>query len=265
MRLFGSAIERKQSEMAIRAVRTELRVASRRNVMSELVASLSHEINQPLGAILSNLGGVARLLSQGNPQPAMALEAVNSAIDDTKRTAEIVRRIRSMFKHHAEHKTALGIGTLIDEVVKLTTGEAALRKIALQVEVSPAAQRVIGDSIQLQQCVLNLVMNAFDAIAEANSARRAVIVKVAPEKTGWVGVSVSDSGAGIAPAVASRLFEPFVTTKKDGMGLGLLVTRSIVEGHGGRLWATPNPDQGTTFTFTLPVADRKRVGASRRA
>ncbi|MGC2441759.1 ATP-binding protein [Candidatus Binatus sp.] len=265
VRLFGSAIERKQSEMAIRAVRTELRVASRRNVMSELVASLSHEINQPLGAILSNLGGVARLLSQGNPQPAMALEAVNSAIDDTKRTAEIVRRIRSMFKHHVEHKTALGIGTLIDEVVKLTTGEAALRKIALQVEVSPAAQRVIGDSIQLQQCVLNLVMNAFDAIAEANSARRAVIVKVAPEKTGWVGVSVSDSGAGIAPAVASRLFEPFVTTKKDGMGLGLLVTRSIVEGHGGRLWATPNPDQGTTFTFTLPVADRKRVGASRRA
>ena len=265
VRLFGSAIERKQSEMAIRAVRTELRVASRRNVMSELVASLSHEINQPLGAILSNLGGVARLLSQGNPQPAMALEAVNSAIDDTKRTAEIVRRIRSMFKNQVEHKTALGIGPLIGEVVKLTAGEAALRKIAVQVEVSPAAQRVIGDSIQLQQCVLNLVMNAFDAIADSNSARRGVIVKVAPEKTGWVGVSVSDSGAGIDPAVASRLFEPFVTTKKDGMGLGLLVTRSIVEGHGGRLWATPNPDQGTTFTFTLPVADRKRAGASKHA
>ena len=265
VRLFGSAIERKQSEMAIRAVRTELRVASRRNVMSELVASLSHEINQPLGAILSNLGGVARLLSQGNPQPAMALEAVNSAIDDTKRTAEIVRRIRLMFKNQVEHKTALGIGPLIGEVVKLTAGEAALRNIGVQVEVSPPAQRVIGDSIQLQQCVLNLVMNAFDAIADANSARRGVIVKVAPEKTGWVGVSVSDSGAGIAPAVASRLFEPFVTTKKDGMGLGLLVTRSIVEGHGGRLWATPNPDQGTTFTFTLPVANRKRAGALRHA
>ena len=265
VRLFGSAIERKQSEMALRAVRTELRVASRRNLMSELVASLSHEINQPLGAILSNLGGVARLLSQGNPQPAMALEAVNSAIDDTKRTAEIVRRIRAMFKNQVEHKTALGIGPLIGEVVKLTAGEAALRKIAVQIEVSPAAQRVIGDSIQLQQCVLNLVMNAFDAIADANSARRGVVVKVAPEKTGWVGVSVSDSGAGIDPAVASRLFEPFVTTKKDGMGLGLLVTRSIVEGHGGRLWATPNPDQGTTFTFTLPVADKKRAGASRHA
>src|SRR3984957_8387906 len=264
VRLFGSAIERKQSEMAIRAVRTELRVASRRNVMSELVASLSHEINQPLGAILSNLGGVARLLSQGNPQPAMALEAVNSAIDDTKRTAEIVRRIRAMFKNQVERKTAIGIRALIGEVMKLTAGEAAVRKISVQIEVTPAGQRVIGDTIQLQQCVLNLVVNAFDAIAEVNADRRGVTVKVAPEKTGWVGVSVCDSGAGIDPTVANRLFEPFVTTKSEGMGLGLLVTRSIVESHGGRIWATPNPDYGTTFTFTLPVAARKLAGASRR-
>ena len=264
VRLFGSAIERKQSEMAIRAVRTELRVASRRNVMSELVASLSHEINQPLGAILSNLGGVARLLSQGNPQPAMALEAVNSAIDDTKRTGEIVRRIRSMFKHHVEHKAAIGIRAVIGEVVKLTAGEAAMRKISVEIEVTPAGQRVIGDSIQLQQCVLNLVMNAFDAITDVNPDRRGVTVKVAPEKTGWVAVSVCDSGAGIDPAVANRLFEPFVTTKSEGMGLGLLVTRSIVESHGGRIWATPNTDHGTTFTFTLPVAARKLASASRR-
>jgi signal transduction histidine kinase len=264
VRLFGSAIERKQSEMAIRAVRTELRVASRRNVMSELVASLSHEINQPLGAILSNLGGVARLLTQGNPEPAMALEAVNSAIEDTKRTAEIVRRIRSMFKNQVEHKTAIGIGALIGEVVKLTAGEASVRKIAVKIEVSPSGQRVIGDTIQLQQCVLNLVMNAFDAITEARSPRRDVLIKVASEKIGWVAVSVGDSGGGIDPAVAKRLFEPFITTKTDGMGLGLLVTRSIVESHGGRIWASPNPDQGTTFTFTLPVSERKRAGASRR-
>jgi signal transduction histidine kinase len=264
VRLFGSAIERKQSEIAIRAVRTELRVASRRNAMSELVASLAHEINQPLAAILSNLSGVARLLTQGNPQSAIALEAVNSAIEDTKRTGEIVRRIRSMFKNQVEHKTAIGIGALIDEVVKLTASEAAVRKIAVQVEVSPSGQRVIGDSIQLQQCVLNLVMNAFDAIADANSDRRGVIVKVAPEKAGWVGVSVCDSGGGIDPAVTNRLFEPFVTTKREGMGLGLLVTRSIVESHGGRIWVTPNPDHGTTFTFTLPVAEKKRAGASRR-
>ncbi|MFZ2060287.1 MAG: GAF domain-containing sensor histidine kinase [Candidatus Binatus sp.] len=264
VRLFGSAIERKQAEIAIRAVRTELRVASRRNVMSELVASLSHEINQPLGAILSNLGGVARLLTQGNPQPAMALEAVNSAIEDTKRTADIVRRIRSMFKNQVEHKAPIGIGPLIGEVVKLTAGEASVRKIAVRIEVSPPGQRVIGDSIQLQQCVLNLVMNAFDAITEARSPRRDVVIKVAPEKIGWAAVCVCDSGGGIDPAVAKRLFEPFVTTKIDGMGLGLLVTRSIVESHGGRIWASPNPDQGSTFTFTLPMAERKRSSASRR-
>src|SRR5271156_1721983 len=264
VRLFASAIERKQSEAAIQAARTELRVASRRNAMSELVASLSHEINQPLGAILSNLGGVARLLSQGNPQPAMALEAVTSAIDDTKRTAEIVRRIRFMFKRHVEHKAAIGIGAVIGEVVKLTAGEASVRKIAVQIEVSPSGQRVIGDSIQLQQCVLNLMMNAFDAITEARSARRDVLIKVASEKIGWVGISVCDSGGGIDPAIAKRLFEPFVTTKTDGMGLGLLVTRSIVENHGGRIWALPNPDQGTTFTFTLPVAQRRRAIASSR-
>jgi|HubBroStandDraft_1064217.scaffolds.fasta_scaffold01969_5 signal transduction histidine kinase len=265
VRLFGSAIERKQSEIAIRAVRTELRVASRRNLMSELVASLSHEINQPLGAILSNLGGLARLLAQGNPEPAIALEAVNNAIDDTKRTAEIVRRIRFMFKRHVEHKAAIAIGGLIGEVVKLTAGEASVRKIAVQLDVSPSGQRVVGDSIQLQQCVLNLVMNAFDAISEGKSARRDVAIKVAPEKIGWVGVSVRDSGSGIDPAVAKRLFEPFVTTKSEGMGLGLLVTRSIVESHGGRIWASPNPDQGTTFTFTLPVAETKRASLSRRA
>ncbi len=264
VRLFGSAIERKQSVIAMRAARAELRVATRRNLMSELVASLSHEINQPLGAILSNLGGVARLLTQGNPQPAMALEAVNSAIEDTKRTAEIVRRIRSMFKKDAEHKTAIDIGALVGEVVKLTAGEAAIRSVSVQVQASPSVRRVTGDGIQLQQCILNLIMNAFDAITEAKSGPRGVTIKVAPEKTGWAAISVSDNGAGIDPAVATRLFEPFVTTKSEGMGLGLLVTRSIVESHGGRIWATPNPDRGATFTFTLPVAERKRASASRR-
>ena len=263
VRLFGCAIERKQSEIAIREARTELRVASRRNSMSELVASLSHEINQPLGAILSNLGGLARLLTQGNPEPAMALEAVSNAIEDTKRTAEIVRRIRFMFKRHAEHKAAIGIAALIDEVVKLTAGESAIRKISVQIQVSPSARRVIGDRIQLQQCVLNLIMNAFDAITEAKGEQRGVTIKVAPEKTGWVGISVSDNGAGIAPGVANRLFEPFFTTKSEGMGLGLLVTRTIVEGHGGRIWATPNAAGGATFTFTLPVAEKKRASAAK--
>lgn len=264
VRLFGSAIERKQLEATLRTARAELRIASRRNMMSELVASLAHEINQPLGAILSNLGGLARLLSQKDPEPAIALAAVNNAIEDTKRTGEIIRRVRSMFKGDAEHKTVIGIGALVSEVVKFIAGEAALREILVRIEVSPSLPRVIGDHIQLQQCVLNLLLNAFDAIEEAKPDRRGVTIKVTPEKAGWIAVSVCDTGAGIDPAVATRLFEPFVTTKSKGMGLGLLVTRSIVENHGGRIWSTPNPDRGTTFSFTLPVAERKRAHASKR-
>jgi signal transduction histidine kinase len=265
VQLFGCAIERKQSELAIQAVRAQLWVASRRNSMSELVASLSHEINQPLSAILSNLAGLARLLAQRNPQLDMALEAVNNAIEDTKRTAEIVRRIRSMFKRHNQRKALIRIGSLISEVTKLLAGEATLRKISMRVEVSPPGQQVIGDAIQLQQCLLNLIVNAFDAIAEAKSDKRDVTIKVVPENAGWVAISVFDTGAGIDAAVADRLFEPFVTTKAEGMGLGLLVTRSIVESHGGRIWATPHPERGTVFGFTLPVAERKRAVAAKHA
>jgi signal transduction histidine kinase len=258
VRLFGSAIERKQAETERRATLAQLRVASRRNMMSELVASLAHEINQPLGAILSNLGGLARLLSKNNPEPAIALAAVNNAIEDTKRAAEIIRRIRFMFKAHPEHKTAVGIGALAGDVVSLIASEAALRKVLVLLEVSPAVKRVIGDRILLQQCLLNLLMNGFDAITESKSDQREITIKIAAEKSRWAAISVRDTGGGIHPSVANRLFEPFVTTKNNGMGLGLLVTRSIVENHGGKIWATPNPDRGTTFTFTLPLVQRKR-------
>jgi signal transduction histidine kinase len=264
VRLFGSAIERKQAEAERRATLAQLRIASRRNMMSELVASLAHEINQPLGAILSNLGGLARLLSRNNPEPAIALAAVNNAIEDTKRAAEIIRRIRFMFKAHSEQKTVIGIRALIAEVVQIIVSEASMRDISVRTEVSPSVQRIVGDRIQLQQCMMNLLLNAFDAITGAKSGHRQVTIKVAPEKMGSISVAVSDTGGGIDPAVANRLFEPFVTTKSTGMGLGLLVTRSIVENHGGKIWATPNPDRGTTFTFTLPLVQRKQSSASKR-
>jgi len=263
-RLFGSAIERKQAEADRRATSAQLRIASRRNMMSELVASLAHEINQPLGAILSNLGGLARLLSRNNPEPAMALAAVSNAIEDTKRAAEIIRRLRSMFKAHSEQKTVIGMRALIVEVVQMIAGEASMRDIAVRTEVSPSVQSIVGDRIQLQQCIMNLLLNAFDAITEAASDHREVTIKVAPEKPGWTSVSVCDTGAGIDPSIANRLFEPFVTTKSNGMGLGLLVTRSIVEIHGGKIWVAPNPDRGATFTFTLPLVKRQQPRASKR-
>jgi len=264
VRLFGSAIERKQAEAMLHAAAAEVRLASRRNMMSELVGSLAHELNQPLTAILSNLGGVSRLLSQGNSEPATILSAVNDAIEDTKRAGEIVRRVRAMFKDHGRRET-INVGTLIDEAVKLIAVEAAFRRVTVRTEVSPAAQRVVGDAIHLQQCVVNLLLNAFDAIAETKAGPREVAIRVAPEKARWVSIKVSDTGAGIDPSVANRLFEPFVTTKSQGMGLGLLVTRSIVESHGGKIWVAPNPPRGTTFAFALPRAQKDRASASKRA
>jgi signal transduction histidine kinase len=264
VRLFGGAIERKQSEFALRAVRAELRVASRRNIMSELVASLTHEINQPVSAIMSNLAGLARLLSQKSPDSTVALTVVRDATEDAQRTAEIIRRIRSMFKGEAQRKSPILLGPLIGEVMKLISSEAGFRKIEVQVDIPASVPRVMGDPIPLQQCLLNLLINAFDAIDKAKSNQRDVTISVVREDSQWLRISVNDSGAGIDPSVAPRLFQPFVTTKNEGMGLGLVVSRSIVESHGGKIWAAPNPDRGTTFSFTLPIAARSRVRSKTR-
>ena len=263
--IIAGALERKRADLRSRKLLEELAIASRRATMGELTASIAHELNRPLGAILSNLEGIARLLSQGNPQPALSSGAVRNAIEDTKRAAEIVRRFRSMFKSDETHKVAIDVRQLVNDVVKLVGREAAFRGIALRIDESTFPPRAMGDRIQIQQCVLNLLMNALDATAQTTSGPRDVTIRVAPEKSGWIGVSVCDTGAGIDASVANRVFEPFVTTKSKGMGLGLLVTRSIVEAHGGRISFTPNPGGGTTFTFTLPVAQGERARASRRA
>jgi signal transduction histidine kinase len=255
VRMLGSAIERKQAEAAARLARSELALTQRRSMMGELVGSLAHELNQPLGAILSNLEGLARLLSQDHWQPALASKAVKNAIQDAKRAGEIVRRVRSMFKNDDTHKAAIDVGSLVNEVAELIGNEAEFRGIALRIDDSPVRLRIMADHIQIQQCLLNLLTNSFDAIAQLKSSTPEVTISFAQEEEGWIRLNVRDNGAGVDPAVADRLFEPFVTTKTKGMGLGLLVTKSIVDGHGGRVWFSPNPEGGTTFSFTLPNAN----------
>ncbi len=264
-RIFGAAIERKQAEEAARLVREELALAQRRSMMGELVASLTHELNQPLGAVISNLGGLARLVSQGNPDPALATRAVNNAIEDAKRASEIVRRVRAMFKGNGAKKTSIDIGALVSEVVGLLGSEAASRKIRIEIQAPQSSLTVLGDRILLQQCILNLLINAFDASANLESDNRKVTIEIAPEKPGWMVVAVTDGGPGVDPSVKDRLFEPFVTTKTHGMGLGLLVTRSIVEDHGGKVAVKSNSEGGATFTLTLPSVRRKPSNASPRA
>jgi signal transduction histidine kinase len=259
--IFAGALERKRSDLQARQLREELKVAFRRSTMGELTASIAHELNRPLGAILSNLGGLARLLSQKNLKIELASTAVRSAIEDTERAGEIVRRFRSMFKDEKTSMVAIDIRQLVEDVVAMAAREAASRAINLRIDAPASLPRTMGDPIQIQQCLLNLLMNAFDAMARTRSGSRDVTIAVAPEKPGWIQVSVVDTGAGIDPSVADRIFQPFVTTKTEGMGLGLLVTRSIVEGHGGRIWFTPGASGGSTFTFTLPVEQGGRARA----
>jgi signal transduction histidine kinase len=256
VRMFGSAIERKQAEAAARLAHSELALTQRRSMMGEFVGSLAHELNQPLGAILSNLEGLARLLSQDHWQPALASKAVKNAIQDAKRAGEIVRRVRAMFKSERTHNAAIDVGTVVNEVVELVGNEATFRGVALRINDSPVRLQILADRIQIQQCILNLLTNSFDATAQLRSRTPEVTISVARhEEKGWIRLSVRDNGIGVDSAVADRLFEPFVTTKTKGMGLGLLVTKSIVEGHGGKVWFTPNPEGGTTFNFTLPSAN----------
>ena len=254
-RIFGSAIERKQAAAESQASRAELALAQRRSMMGEMVASLAHELNQPLGAILNNLGGLGRLLAQGNKEPALAARAISNAIEDTKRAGEIVRRVRAMFSGASTNKVAVDLAALVNEVVTLIGSESALRKITVEIEAASPLE-VLGDRVLLQQCVLNLLVNAFDALMDTPELERRVTVGIAPEKPGWIALSVGDNGSGIDPSVTGRVFEPFVTTKSGGMGLGLLVTQSIVEDHGGKIWLMPNAERGTTFTFTLPVMEK---------
>jgi len=254
-RIFGSAIERKQAAAESQASRAELALAQRRSMMGEMVASLAHELNQPLGAILNNLGGLGRLLAQGNKEPALAARAISNAIEDTKRAGEIVRRVRAMFSGAGTNKVAVDLAVLVNEVVTLIGSESALRKITVEIEAASPLE-VLGDRVLLQQCVLNLLVNAFDALMDTPELERRVTVGIASEKPGWIALSVGDNGSGIDPSVTGRVFEPFVTTKSGGMGLGLLVTQSIVEDHGGKIWLMPNAERGTTFTFTLPVMEK---------
>ena len=263
--IIAGALDRKRAVLQSRKLQEELTLASRRSTLGELTASIAHELNQPLAAILSSLGGLARLLSQGNQKPALTSAAVRNAIEDTKRAGKIVRRLRSMFRGGETRQVTIDIGALTKEVVKLVGSEATSREITLRIDDSPSLPRVRGDSVQIQQCVLNLLMNALDASVQTKSGLRKVTIRIAPEKIGWIGVSVCDTGPGVDPSVADRIFESFVMTKTKGMGLGLLVTRSIVEGHGGRIWFTPNPGGGSAFTFTLPVAREQQARASQRA
>jgi len=247
--------EQKRAEEEIKRIRRlegEMRQVSRTEMMGGLTASLAHELSQPLGAVHLNAETARLFLAAKSPELDKVKAAIDDVIQDNARAAEIIRNIRALFQRAEVEKLAVDLRQILYDVERILRADAASKGVALQLDVPTALPPVMGNKTQLIEAVMNLVSNGVDSVCESGEAGSVEICASQPE-AGRVRVLVRDSGRGIEPEVIPRLFDAFFTTKPKGMGMGLAIVRSIIENHGGRLWATPNPDRGATFEFELPV------------
>jgi PAS domain S-box-containing protein len=245
--------ERKQTEMELREQREELAHVARISTMGELAASLAHELNQPLTAILSNAQAALRFLSSKPADIEEVREILQDIVKDNSRASEVIRRMRSLVKKEAIEFAPVDMPSLVRDVAALVHSDAILLNVKLLVETTDGLPAVHGDKVQLQQVVLNLLLNAFDAMKECPPTERQVKLSVERNDAGLIQTAVSDRGPGLSHDKLDKIFQPFYTTKGEGLGMGLSICRSIIEAHGGRLWAENNPDRGATFYFTLPL------------
>jgi PAS domain S-box-containing protein len=245
--------ERRHAEEALRDAQAELERAARLTTMGELAASIAHEINQPLAAIVSNGGAGLRWLNRETPDIDEAREAFARMLSNGQRAADVIRGLRALAKKSGPQLTTFDIDDAIQEVLMLTRNEAERQGVALRTDLAVGDQPVMGDRVQLQQVLLNLILNGIDAMKTVTDRPRELAVSSALTDTGSVLIAVEDSGPGLDPAIAQHIFEPFVTTKPEGLGMGLSICRSIIDAHGGRLWASPGETHGTLFRFTLPI------------
>jgi PAS domain S-box-containing protein len=261
-RLLGVSVditERKLAEVEVQRQREQLAHVSRVSVMGELAASVAHELNQPLGAILSNAEAAELFLKQ-DPPALGELGAILADIrKDDERAGEVIRRMRTLLRKHELERQPLEINPVAEDVLRLVSADAALRKIGISAEMAPRLPAIRGDRIHLQQVLLNLILNAMEAMTKQPLERRRLTVRTCRTNDGEVELSVADSGPGIQPDALPRLFEPFFTTKESGIGMGLSISRKIVEAHHGRIWAENHPAGGAVFHVTLPPA----VGGTR--
>ena len=246
--------ERRRAEEALRNAQAELARVARLTTMGELVASIAHEINQPLAAVATSGGACLRWLNRDQPDLDAARDAASRVVRDAHRAGDVIRSLRALTKKSGPQLTKLDIRDAIEEVLALTRGELQPHGVVLHTDLSAGDRPVLGDRVQLQQVLLNLIMNGIQAMAAVTDRRRELTVSVALAEPDRVQVTVEDTGPGLDPAIAQRIFEPFFTTKSDGLGMGLSICRSIIEAHGGQLWASPRAPHGTAFHFTVPVA-----------
>jgi PAS domain S-box-containing protein len=240
-----------QKEVSLRQTQAELAHVSRVTTMGELAASIAHEVNQPLVGVVTNASASLRLLAGVSPNLVEAREAMRDIIRDGNRAADVVSRMRGLFKKARPAKEPLNINEAIEEVVLLTRGEARRNKVALRMELTTNLPAVMADRVQIQQVILNLILNGIQAMKAVEDRERVMIVGTRRSESDQVRVTVQDCGIGIDPGSSGRIFDAFHTTKPGGMGMGLTISRSIVESHGGRLWATANDGPGATFQFTV--------------
>ena len=253
--IFGHALERRLAAEQNALLRDELSHISRTAVMGELTASLTHQLNQPIGAILMNAEEIQRMLDSTELDLESLRAAVADIVQDDLRATETIKGLRNFFRKSEMEKSLLYISEVIADVVRMVRSDSLLRNVSLAFEAPAERIRLAGDRIQLQQVILNLVLNAFDAVSETEDLRE-VSISMGVEKD-EVRVAVSDSGNGIDPIAAEHIFEPFFTTKPKGMGMGLAIARSIIKAHGGQISARRNPDRGSTFEIVLPALQER--------
>ena len=246
--------ERRAAEHEMQRQRAELAHVTRLSTMGELAASLAHELNQPLTAILSNAQAAQRFLRASPPNLTELGEILKDVVQDNNRAGEVIQRLRALVRKETTTFVPLDVGDLLRDVVRIVHSDAILRLSRVVLDVAPGLPPVRGDRIQLQQVALNLLLNAFEAMKDCPAIGRQVLVRVERHGAGFVRVAVRDGGVGLG-GDAADLFQPFYTTKPTGLGMGLSISRTIIEGHGGQLRAENNPDQGATFWFTLPTVE----------
>lgn len=255
----GSCIDitdRIQAEREAHQLHDELAHVNRLATVGELAASLAHELNQPLTAILNNAQAAQRFLAQDDPDLEELRATVTDIAEDDRRAGTVIQRLRALLNKDTFEQSQQDISAVIHEVATLLYSDAIAKNIILKLQLDDDLPSVMGDQVQLQQVLLNLIANGFDAMQQVEGAKE-LVLKATRDSGATITVSVADSGVGIDPEAMQQMFDAFFTTKPEGMGMGLSISRSIIEAHGGELWATPNDGQGTTVHFRLPVTEAK--------
>jgi C4-dicarboxylate-specific signal transduction histidine kinase len=247
--------QRKRTEEELRETQAELAHVTRVSTLGELTASIAHEVNQPLGAIVTNGQACLRLLSHNNPAMKEVREAVECMIADGIRASEVIKRIRHLLKKSKGGKSSHSINNIISEVLALTAGELNRTGVNVRTELTQDLPCLIADRVQIQQVVLNLILNSKEAMSGIGWQPRELLIRSEQAERGVL-ITVTDTGVGISAVNREHVFDPFVTSKEGGLGLGLSISRTIIESHGGKLWTTPgHKGQGTIFQFKLPTSE----------